>query len=78
MAINPDSKGYKALIKNGYTDEQITQMQNQVLEGQSARDVVANTPAANPSQRPKKNTNLVDPIAFRPEYNTGQYDKYIE
>ena len=79
MAINPDSKGYKALIKNGYTDEQITQMQNQVLEGQSAKDVVANTPAANPSQRKPKNTsNLVDPIAYRPEYNTGQYDKYIE
>jgi hypothetical protein len=78
MAVDKNSKAYQSLQKSGYTDDQITQMHGQVAEGENARDVIASTPAANRNENQQSSMMMLDPIAYRPEYNNGKYDKYIE
>jgi len=78
MAVDKNSKAYQSLQKSGYTDDQITQMHGQVAEGENARDVIASTPASNRNENQQSSMMMTDPIAYRPEYNNGKYDKYIE
>ena len=40
MAVDKNSKAYKNLLANWYTDEQITQMHNKALAGWNAKDIV--------------------------------------
>jgi hypothetical protein len=70
MAVDKNSKAYQSLQKSGYSDEQISQMHQQVAQG--------NTPQSVVSGNPRPQTPMVDPIAYRSENNTGRYDKYIE
>lgn len=78
MAVDKNSKAYQSLQKSGYTDDQITQMHWQVAEWERVKDVIASTPAANKNENQQSSVIMTDPIAYRPEYNTGKYDKYIE
>ena len=78
MAVDKNSKAYQSLQKSGYTDDQITQMHWQVAEWERVKDVIANTPAANKNENQQSSVIMTDPIAYRPEYNNGKYDKYIE
>ena len=47
MAIDKNSKAYQNLLNSGYTDEQITQMHNDVAWGQTTQQTVANTTPVN-------------------------------
>lgn len=47
MAIDKNSKAYQNLLNSGYTDEQITQMHNDVAWGQTTQQAVANTTPVN-------------------------------
>lgn len=78
MAVDKNSKAYQSLQKSGYTDDQITQMHEQVAGWQNTKDVINSTPAANKNENQQSSVMMTDPIAYRPEYNNGKYDKYIE
>lgn len=78
MAVDKNSKAYQSLQKSGYTDDQITQMHWQVAGWERVKDVISNTPAANKNENQQSSVIMTDPIAYRPEYNNGKYDKYIE
>ena len=42
MAIDKNSKAYQSLLNSGYTDEQITQMHDQMTSGASAQTALGN------------------------------------
>ena len=52
MAIDKNSKAYQNLLNSGYTDEQITQMHNDVAWGKTTQEAVANTQPTTPSNTP--------------------------
>ena len=57
MTIDKNSKAYQNLLNSGYTDEQITQMHNDVAWGQTTQQAVANTtPVNTPTPSPTQAT----------------------
>lgn len=80
MAIDKNSKAYQNLLKSWYTDEQITQMHGAVAWWQSTQDVIANTPAQNPSQRTTTQPTYQNQWAGNYVYNekTGYYENQTD
>ena len=80
MAKDKNSKAYQNLLKSWYTDEQITQMHGAVAWWQSTQDVIANTPAQNPSQRTTTQPTYQNQWAGNYVYNekTGYYENQTD
>lgn len=79
MAIDKNSKAYQSLLNSGYTDEQITQMHDQMASGASAQTVLGNQQppyAWNVDQSTYKGTDANGNVTVWPQNANLNYNQY--
>lgn len=79
MAIDKNSKAYQSLLNSGYTDEQITQMHDQMASGTSAQTALGNQQppyAWNVDQSTYKGTDANGNVTVWPQNANLNYNQY--
>lgn len=79
MAIDKNSKAYQSLLNSGYTDEQITQMHDQMASGASAQTALGNQQppyAWNVDQSTYKGTDANGNVTVWPQNANLNYNQY--